>query len=78
MQVTVRDQFDNTATSYSTVVNVAIGANPPGNGVLDGPASATPVAGVATFASLDIDEAGNGYTLVASAALLAVADPPPR
>jgi hypothetical protein len=72
IQVTVRDAFDNTATSYSGNVNLAIGTNPPpGTGALDGPVTVAPVAGVATFPSVDIDEAATGYTLTANSGSLA-------
>jgi hypothetical protein len=67
VQVTARDQFGNIDSTFAGTVTLAIGDNPPGDGVLDGTASAVAVAGVATFAGLDIDEAGAGYTLTASA-----------
>ncbi len=67
VQVTARDGFGNTAPTFTGSVSVAIGTNPPGTGVLDGTASIAAVAGVATFAALDIDEAGAGYTLTAAA-----------
>ncbi len=67
VQVTAWDGFGNTATGFTGTVTVAIGNNPPGNGVLDGTASVAAVQGVATFPGLNIDEAGPGYTLTASA-----------
>jgi hypothetical protein len=46
-------------------VTVAIGTNPSG-GTLSGTATVAAVAGVATFNTLSINKAGNGYTLTAS------------
>ncbi|MGH6691863.1 MAG: beta strand repeat-containing protein, partial [Gammaproteobacteria bacterium] len=68
VQVTARDAFGNSAPTFTGTVTLAIGTNPPGTGVLDGTTSVAAVAGVATFAALDIDEAGVGYTLTANAA----------
>ena len=49
-------------------LNMVIGANPLGKGVLSGTRSMnTDAAGVAVFPDLQIDWLGNGYTLVASA-----------
>lgn len=50
-------------------ITLAIGTNPPGNGVLSGAASPVPTdgSGIATFSNLSIDTVGTGYTLVASA-----------
>ncbi len=47
------------------VITISIGTNP-GGGTLGGTLSATAVNGVATFSNLSINQAGNGYTLVAS------------
>ncbi|MGE3517663.1 MAG: choice-of-anchor D domain-containing protein [Vicinamibacterales bacterium] len=66
--VTVRvlDDDDNLVSSdYATKVTLAIGNNP-GSGTLAGGGEVTVSAGVATFAGLSIDKAGNGYTLLAS------------
>jgi hypothetical protein len=49
-------------------VSIAIGNNP-SSGVLGGTLSAPPVLGVATFPGLNINQAGNGYTLIASSGL---------
>jgi hypothetical protein len=68
VQVTALDALDNTATSFTGSVTVAIGTNPPpGGGVLDGTAAVPAVAGVANFPGLNIDEARTGYTLTANA-----------
>ena len=77
VQVTARDAFGNTATTFNATVSVAIGTNPPGTGALDGTTSVAAVAGVAGFPGLDIDEAGVGYTLTASAAGLSGATSTP-
>jgi hypothetical protein len=68
VQVTARDALGNTATTFTGTVALAIGTNPPGDGVLDGTTSVAAVAGVASFPGIDIDETGAGYTLSASAA----------
>ncbi len=67
--VTVR-AVDNTGalqTSFTGVVTIAIGANPTG-GTLSGNTNAVAIGGIATFPSLLIDRAGNGYRLSAGAA----------
>lgn len=66
VQVTVQDTFGNTATGATNVVTLGIGTNP-STGTLGGTVSVAAVAGVATFSTLNIDKAGNGYTLAASA-----------
>jgi hypothetical protein len=70
VQVSARDAFGNTATSFTGGVTVAIGANPSG-GALTGTTARPAVAGVATFSDLTIDKSGAGYTLTASASGLA-------
>jgi hypothetical protein len=71
VQVTARDQFGNTATSFTVGVTVALGANP-GGGALAGTLTRNAVAGVATFADLSVNKAGTGYTLTAAASGLPV------
>src|SRR5439155_782038 len=66
VRVTARDGSGNTGTSYTGLITVAIGANP-GGGTLSGTTSVNAVSGVATFSTLSINNAGNGYTLLASA-----------
>src|SRR5437773_1772102 len=66
VRVTARDASGNTVTSYTGLITVAIGANP-GGGTLAGTTSVNAVSGVATFSTLSINNAGNGYTLTASA-----------
>ena len=69
LQVTARDAEGNTDTGFTGNVTLAIGTNPSG-GVLDGTVTVAAVNGVATFGSVNIDEAGNGYTLTASSGAL--------
>src|SRR6266545_971067 len=69
VQVSVQDEFGNTVTTATTLITVAIGANP-GGGTLAGTASRSAVNGVAAFSDLAINRAGSGYTLVAVAGTL--------
>ena len=66
IEVTARDALGNTATAFTGTVTIAIATNP-GNGVLGGTATVAAVNGVASFANVTISQAGNGYTLSASA-----------
>lgn len=70
VRVTVLDALGNPATSYNGPVTIAIGHN--GGlalpGTLSGTKTVNAVNGVATFADLSIDQPGNGYTLVVTAA----------
>jgi hypothetical protein len=70
VQVTVLDAGGNPLTSFNAPVTIAIGHNGgffiPGR--LSGPTTVTAVDGVATFSNLSINQPGNGYTLVVSAA----------
>jgi hypothetical protein len=68
IQVTARDAFGNTATSFLNNITVAItaGTGTPG-AVLSGTRTVGAVAGVATFSTLSIDASGTGYTLTATA-----------
>jgi hypothetical protein len=64
LEVTARDPFGNTATGYTSQVRVLIGTNP-SSGTLSGTDMVNAVAGVATFSTLAINNAGTGYTLTA-------------
>ena len=64
--VAAQDALGNTVPSFVGSIAMAIGTNP-GSGTLQGTPSIPASAGVATFSNLDIDKAGVGYTLVASA-----------
>jgi hypothetical protein len=61
-----QDAFGNKLTTFTGDVTLAIGTNPPTNGVLSGVVTQTAVGGDATFSNLSIDKAGSGYTLTAS------------
>src|SRR5207249_4526991 len=75
VQVTAQDAEGNTATAFGGSVTVAIGTNP-GGGILSGTTSSSAVNGVATFSGLNINRAGAGYTLAASASGLGTAPSP--
>lgn len=76
VQVTVVDGPGNRATTFNGPVTIAIGHNGglvvPGR--LSGTLTVTAVDGVAVFPDLSIDQLGNGYTLVVSAAGVAGAE----
>ncbi len=76
IQVAVQDSFGNTATAYNGDVTLAIDNNPAG-GTLAGSVTVLAVGGVATFPGLNIDRAGSGYTLMASASVLTAATSSP-
>ena len=63
--MTARDIHGNTATAFTGIVTIAIGANP-GGSVLGGTATGAAVAGVATFSGLSLNKTGTGYTLTAN------------
>src|SRR6185369_227991 len=56
-------------TSATTQITIAIGTNP-SSGTLSGTLAVNAVNGVATFSTLNINKAGTGYTLGASASAL--------
>ena len=63
--VLVEDAAGNVVANDTSSVTLAIGNNL-GGGTLSGTLTVTAVNGVATFNNLSIDNAGDGYTLVAS------------
>ena len=67
VQVAIVDTFGGIVTGSTAAVTIAIGTNP-GGGTLSGTTTVNAVNGVATFSNLSISGAGNGYTLVATAA----------
>ncbi len=69
VRVTALDSLDNTATSFTGVVTLALATNPAG-ATLTGVTSTAAAAGVATFSALMIDQVDTGYTLSAEAAAL--------
>ncbi len=68
VKVTALDAALNVATGFTANITVAIGTNAGGiPGTLSGLLVVKAVAGVSNFSNLSIDQAGNGYTLTASA-----------
>src|SRR5438046_2099867 len=66
VRVSALDDAGNVVTGFTGLITVALGANP-GGGTLAGTTSVNAVSGVATFSTLSINNAGNGYTPTASA-----------
>jgi hypothetical protein len=66
-QVAVKDASGVVMTRYNGPVTISIGNNP-GRAILSGTLTQNAVSGVATFPDLSLNTAGNGYTLLASAA----------
>ena len=66
IQVSARDASNQTVTSFTSAVTIAIGTNP-GGGALAGTTTVSAVAGVASFSGLSVDKSGSGYTLTATA-----------
>lgn len=62
--VEIIDQFGNRTTSTAQI-GLAIGVNP-GGSILTGGGLTAAVAGLATFAGVSLNNAGTGYTLIAS------------
>ena len=73
VRVEVLDAGNNPVTSFSGPVTIAIANNPPGDGVLTGTLTVNASGGVATFADLEIDRSGSGYTLRATSTGLTAA-----
>jgi subtilase family serine protease len=67
VQVAIQDVNGNIVGGATTPVTIVIGTNP-GPGTLTGTTTVSPSLGVATFSNLNINTAGTGYTLTASAA----------
>jgi len=66
VQVEVLDTLGNVLTDFSGTVRVALGSSASG-GRLSGTTSVAATSGVAFFDTLVINQAGGGYTLIASA-----------
>jgi hypothetical protein len=66
VQVTARDQYDNTASAFNGQVTVSIDNNP-GGGTLSGVTVRSASGGIVTFDNLSINKSGTGYTLKAAA-----------
>lgn len=69
VQVRVLDQSGNLVTSATNSISLIIGNNPAG-GTLSGTLTRTASNGAAVFGDLKINNAGNGYTLIASSGSL--------
>jgi hypothetical protein len=69
VQVTALDAEGNVATGFTGTVALALGTNP-GAATLSGTLSGVAAAGVASFPNLLINNAGTGYTFMASAGTL--------
>ncbi len=67
VEVTVQDRFGNAVRSATDAVTLELSGNP-GAATLSGTLSAPAQNGVASFSTLSVDKAGQGYTLVARAA----------
>jgi hypothetical protein len=65
VRVAAQDSLGNVVPGFTSNVLVTIGTNPAG-GTLSGTTTVSAVAGIATFASLRIDNIGSGYTLAAT------------
>ncbi|MGH9262550.1 MAG: S8 family serine peptidase, partial [Acidimicrobiales bacterium] len=65
VQVTAQDAHGNTAADFAGNVTVALAPNAAG-GTVSGVTTVGAIAGVATFASLTVDIAASGYTLLAT------------
>ena len=65
VRVAIRDENGNTMTSSSAPITLRLGNNQ-GGATLSGTLTVNAVSGVAAFNDLVLDQAGNGYTLVAS------------
>ena len=72
IQVTARDAFGNTATGFAGAVTLGFATNPTGAS-LGGTLTASAVAGVATFSSVNVNLVGAGYALSATSIGLASA-----
>ncbi|MHC4500245.1 MAG: hypothetical protein ACYS21_14160, partial [Planctomycetota bacterium] len=71
--VAAQDNHGNTDTTFTGDISMAIGTNPPGDGILSGTTPVAAVSGVSTFSNLSIDKVGVGYTLQATATGLTAA-----
>lgn len=66
IEVAARDTLGNTDVTFTGSVTVALGTNPIG-AFLEGTKTVAAVLGVARFGELNINRAGTGFTLVATA-----------
>ncbi len=76
LTVDVEDAYGNLETGYAGSVMLALGSDPAGGNLL-GDLTATADGGVADFSGLTLDNAGNGYTIQATASGLSSATTQP-
>ncbi len=69
VSVQIADRYGNPAAQFTGSIAIGLGTNPTG-AALGGTLSQSPVAGIATFPDLTIDQPGTGYTLSATAGSL--------
>jgi hypothetical protein len=74
--VTAEDGFGNVNTSFNSGVTLTLGSNP-GAATLGGTVTGNATSGVATFTGLTLNQAGAGYTLIASGSGLSAATTSP-
>jgi alpha-tubulin suppressor-like RCC1 family protein len=72
IQVAIEDSLGHPVSGASDSVTLTLGANPAG-GTVSGTLMVAADNGIATFGSLSLDRAGEGYTLVATSASLPIA-----
>jgi LysM repeat protein len=76
LAVTAEDSFGNVNTSFNNSVALALGSNP-GNAALGGTVTRNATSGLATFTGLTLNQAGAGYTVMASGSSLSSATTSP-
>lgn len=76
LSVAAVDPYGNAVTSFGGQVTIALGKDP-GQGVLNGAATATMSRGVAAFPGLSLDTAASGYTIAVTSETLAAATTDP-
>jgi hypothetical protein len=72
VQVAVQDAANNTVTTATSDITIALGTVPLNGGGLFGTLTVTPASGVATFSNVKINNPGSGYALRASTQLAGV------
>jgi hypothetical protein len=67
VKVAAQDAFGNTVTTFSNNIAVSISTDPVGGTNLGGTTTKAAISGIATFSTLDLDQAGSGFALRAQA-----------